>query len=750
MRKEELIQLMGSLTTEEKVGQLIQLTGNFFDAEDTVMETGPLKKIGFNEETFDLYSTGSLLNVVEPKNIYEIQKKYLAKTKHAIPLLFMADVIYGYKTIFPIPIAQTCSWNFNLIEKAAEVMAKECYDSGIHVTFAPMVDIVRDIRWGRVLESPGEDPILAREYAKSMTKGIQGDETILAPDHLAACVKHFAAYGAPIAGKEYNGVELSEETLHNVYLPSYQAAIDAGSKLVMTAFNTLNGIPCTGNKWLNQEILRKEFQFSGVLISDYAAIEELKVHGYTANDLESAKMAIENTVDIDMKTSVYANHLPVLANENPEIMKLLDDSVLRVLELKNDLGLFEDPYRGLNPLDFSKGERLASQHRKTSLQLAEESIVLLKNEQALPLQKTEKIAVIGPYGEEKATIGFWAITGDTKDTVSLSEGIKQLEDEGIMPPAIAKGSNILPVSEVDRYDKYSQSIDIDIRSEEDMLEEAVKVASNVDTIVLTLGESTYQSGEGGSRTNPCLPKNQVKLLKELKKLGKKIILIVYAGRPLLLDEIVQDVAAILYAWFPGTMSGQALANILYGKVNPSAKLSMTFPRSVGQLPIYYNSVSTGRPVQASNPKHRFTSRYLDEENSPLYCFGYGQSYTEFTYEKLKLDKESLDEKGSITASITVKNTGSYAGKEIVQLYLQDSAASVVRPVKELKDFQKITLDSGEERTVQFKITEKQLRFYSPSKGWISESGAFNLFIGRDSEDNQQKKRFHLIKKSRSN
>lgn len=745
MRKEELVQLIGSLTTEEKVGQLIQLTGNFFDAEDTVMETGPLKKIGFNEETFDLYSTGSLLNVVEPKNIYEIQKKYLAKTKHNIPLLFMADVIYGYKTIFPIPIAQTCSWNFDLIEKAAKVMAKECYDSGIHVTFAPMVDIVRDIRWGRVLESPGEDPILAREYAKSMTKGIQGDESILPQDHLAACVKHFAAYGAPIAGKEYNGVELSEEALHNVYLPSYQAAIDAGSKLVMTAFNTLNGIPCTGNKWLNQEILREEFQFPGVLISDYAAIEELKVHGYTENDLESAKMAIENTVDIDMKTSVYANHLPALANENPEIMKLLDDSVLRVLELKNDLGLFEDPYRGLDPLDFSKGERLTTQHRQTSLQLAEESVVLLKNEQVLPLKKAEKVAVIGPYGEEKATIGFWAITGDTKDTVSLLEGLKQLADEGIVLPAFAKGCNILPASEVDQYDKYSQSIDIDTHSEESLLEEAIKVASNADTIVLALGESTYQSGEGGSRTTPCLPKNQVKLLKALKKLGKKIILIVYAGRPLLLDEIVWDVAAILYAWFPGTMSGQALANILYGKANPCAKLSMTFPRSVGQLPIYYNSGSTGRPVQASNPKHRFASRYLDEDNSPLYCFGYGQSYTEFAYGKVELDKESMDENGTITASVTVKNTGSYAGKEIVQLYLQDTAASVVRPVKELKDFQKVILDSGEEKTLQFKITEQQLRFYSPKEGWISESGAFNLFIGKDSEDNQQQGRFYLIK-----
>ena len=730
MNKEKLDRLFSTLSFEEKVGQMIQLTGDFFNIDERIMETGPLKKLGLHDN-FEPLNVGSVLNVTDSKNVVELQTEYLKRAKHRIPLLFMADVIYGYKSIFPIPLAQTCSWNFDLIEKSAQVIAKECYDAGIHVTFSPMVDVARDARWGRVMESPGEDVLLAKKYAEHMVRGIQGNRETIGEDHIAACVKHFAAYGAPTAGREYNSVDLSMTSLRNTYLPSYKAAMDAGVKLVMTAFNTLNGIPCTGNEWLNKELLRDEYGFEGVLISDYAAIEELKYHGYTANNQESAQKAIQSTVDIDMKTAIYANELKTLTEENPLLLQLVDEAAYRVLTLKNDLGLFEDPYRGMKREAEAETSSFPREHVEAMEELARESIVLLKNDDQLPLKK-KKIALIGPYSKEKSVLGFWAITGDEEDAYSLYDGLTEFSDEENLgwDIDVALGTPLIQEKDFYQFGKYADRFVEETQSQEQLLTEALEVANASDIVLLALGESAYQSGEGGSRVNPSLPEHQIALLKELKKTGKPIILIVFSGRPLILDKVVDEVEAIIYAWFPGTMSGKVLAEILSGKVNPSARLSMTFPRAVGQIPIYYSELSTGRPHERIEPYHRFASRYLDESNSPLFPFGFGLSYSQVAYTEMKAKEEA----GKHYVTIQVTNTGVYPTKEVVQLYVQDNAASVVRPVKELRAFEKISLNPGETSEVAFELTDDLFSFIDNEGNEIVEAGEFTLFIGQHALD----------------
>ena len=726
MNREALKHKLNTLSFEEKVGQLIQLTGNFFSINEDIMDTGPLKKLGLKED-FNSFNVGSVLNITDYQNIYELQKEYLERASHGIPLLFMADIIYGYKSVFPIPLAQTCSWNFELIERSAEIIAKECYDAGLHVTFSPMVDIVRDARWGRVMEAPGEDVFLAKKYAEHMVKGIQGSDKIIDKHHIAACVKHFAAYGAPVAGREYNSVELSEASLFNTYLPSYQAAIDAGVKLVMTAFNTLNGIPATGNKWLNQALLREQYQFEGVLISDYAAVEELKYHGYAKDDADAARKALESTVDIDMKTAIYANELEALAQEDASIMQLINEATMRVLELKNDLGLFEDPYRGLtsesNPTFITEASQAAM------MDLGSESVVLLKNNGILPL-KAKNIGLVGPYAQEKSVLGFWAITGDEKDACPLDQGMKQHNQEANLGwnLQVAKGTPIIEEKDFYRFGNYANRFTPEEQSPEALLTEAIHVAENAETVVVALGESAYQSGEGGSRANPTLPKHQVSFLKELKKIGKPIVLIVFSGRPLLLEEIIDDVDAILYAWFPGTMAGNILAEILSGQVNPSARLSMTFPKSVGQMPIYYSENSSGRPNGKVEAYHRFASRYLDESNEPLYPFGYGLSYSEVNYHSACLLEDEIQ--------LSITNTGQYPTKETVQLYVHDQAASLVRPVKELRDFQKVSLAPNETKTLHFKMSEEWFSFFDTKGKRCVEEGQFTIYIGKNAADEQ--------------
>ncbi|KJD46582.1 beta-glucosidase BglX [Paenibacillus terrae] len=735
MDNNTLLEKLNSLSIEEKIGQLIQLTGDFFEGDMDTVVTGPLKKLGLNID-YNVYNTGSILNITNPEKIIRLQTDYLEKSIHKIPLLFMADIIYGYRTIFPIPIAQACSWNYDDIEHAASIAAQECYDEGIHVTFSPMVDIVRDPRWGRVMESPGEDTLLARKYAQSVVLGIQGsnlDSTVPA-NKIAACVKHFAAYGAPVAGREYNAVDMSEHTLREYYLPGYQAAIEAGVKLVMTAFNTLNGIPATGNEWLNRDVLRQEMNFDGVLISDYAAIEELIMHGYAEDEASAARLALLASVDVDMKTAVYANQLKNVISGNDHMLELLNEAVYRVLKLKNDLGLFEDPFRGLQEtVQLPTSSVLSDEHKKAALSLAEESVVLLKNEhELLPLSKHTKVALIGPYAEENSTLGMWAIKGEEADTVNLKTGLLKLVDPDNL--SVCRGAHLLPLDAREAFDKYADKLAVETSAEEVLLHEAIRNANEAEVIVLALGESIYQSGEGGSRTNPTLPEPQLKLLYELSLLDKKIILIVYSGRPLILTEVVGKADAIIQAWYPGTMGGEALANILYGEVNPSGKLAMTFPRSVGQIPVYYNELNTGRPNLKENGFYRFASRYIDEVNEPLYPFGYGKSYTSYEYSLLSISQKEMKKNELVDIHISVSNTGIYDGKETIQLYIRDKFASVARPVKVLKDFKKVFLQSGQTKIVEFSIHEEMLKFYGREMKYKSEPGEFDVYIGSSSQE----------------
>lgn len=735
MDNNTLLKKLDSLSIEEKIGQLIQLTGDFFEGDIDTVVTGPLKKLGLNTG-YNIYNTGSILNITNPEKIIQLQTDYLEKSIHKIPLLFMADIIYGYRTIFPIPIAQACSWNYEGIERAGSIAAQECYDEGVHVTFSPMVDIVRDPRWGRVMESPGEDTLLAKKYAESMVQGIQGRnlEGVIPANKIAACVKHFAAYGAPVAGREYNAVDMSEHTLREYYLPGYQAAIEAGAKLVMTAFNTLNGVPATGNEWLNRDVLRREMNFNGVLISDYAAIEELIMHGYAEDEASAARLALLAGVDVDMKTAVYANQLEKVVFDDEHMLGLLNEAVYRILKLKNDLGLFEDPFRGLQEtVQRSRNSILSDEHKKAALSLAEESVVLLKNEnQLLPLSKHTKVALIGPYADENSTLGMWAIKGDEADTVNLKMGLLKHVDPGNL--SVCKGAHMLPANAREALGKYADKLAAETVDEEALLREAIRNANEADVIVLALGESIYQSGEGGSRTNPTLPKPQMKLLHELSLLGKKMALIVYSGRPLILTEVAGKVDAIVQAWYPGTMGGEALANILYGEVNPSGKLAMTFPRSVGQIPISYNELNTGRPNLKENGSYRFASRYIDEVNEPLYPFGYGKSYTSFEYSLLTISQKEMKKNESVDICISVTNTGIYDGKETIQLYIRDKFASVARPVKELKDFKKVFLQSGETQNVEFSIHEEMLKFYDREMQYKSEPGEFDVYIGSSSQE----------------
>lgn len=739
----KLLERLNRLTVQEKIGQLVQLTGDFFERDLDTVVTGPLKKLGLHSD-YNVYNTGSILNVTDPDQIIRLQTDYLERSSHNIPLLFMADIIYGFRTIFPIPLAQTCSWNFEEIENAASIAARECYDEGVHVTFSPMVDIVRDPRWGRVMESPGEDTLLARKYAESTVYGLQGrgDDRIPA-DKLAACVKHFAAYGAPIAGREYNAVDMSEHMLREYYLPGYQAAVDAGAKLVMTAFNTLNGIPATGNEWLNRDLLREEMKFDGVLISDYAAVEELIMHGYAENAAEAAKLALKAGVDMDMKTAVYANHLENLISENKHLEQLLNDAVYRVLKLKEDLGLFEDPFRGLTTTRPQQPNRILSEeHKAASRSLAEQSIVLLKNENdVLPLTNKTRIALIGPYAEETSTLGMWAIKGNEADTVHLKQGLMQHIDADNL--SVCRGAHLLPEHAREALGKYVDKLPVESVDEDVLLQEAVQKASAADTVILAVGESIYQSGEGGSRTNPTLPESQLKLMRALSELGKKLIVIVYSGRPLILTEAAEYAGALIQAWYPGTMGGEALANILYGTVNPSGKLTMTFPRSVGQIPIYYNELNTGRPDLPENGSYRFASRYIDEVNEALYPFGYGKSYTTFDYQLLSISRKEIGVSESMDVEVSVTNTGKYDGKETLQLYIRDRFASVTRPVKVLADFRQLFLKSGETQTVHFSIQEDMLRFYGSRMKYESEPGEFDVYIGTSSQDTPLTFRFSL-------
>lgn len=738
MEEKKLKELLNSLTWEEKIGQLVQLSGDFFHADE--LAVGPQKKLGIDQKIVD--QVGSVLNVTGADKTKEIQERYLKKSRHKIPLLFMADIIYGYRTIFPIPLGLGATWNPELIELAYQQTAEESKAAGAHVTFAPMVDLVRDARWGRCLESTGEDPVLNSAFARAMVTGLQKD--LLNGGGIAACVKHFAAYGAAEGGREYNTVDMSERRLRQDYLPSYKAAVDAGCQLVMTSFNTYDGMPVTGSKFLLEDILRKEWGFDGVIISDYAAIQELIAHGVAVNDREAAKLAIEATTDIDMKTPCYAKELEPLIEAGEISADLVDRSVYRVLKLKNDLGLFEDPYRGASS-EKEKQVFLTEEKRRLAKKVSSESMVLLQNKHdVLPLKPNkEKVLLVGPYGDNQELIGLWAVHGKREDVVTIKKGFEHyLDSEHLL---YTQGCDMLEdytfLGEFGATKDQIEQIGFNDQTKEQELTNALELARQADTIVFALGEHTMQSGEAGSRTEITLPRIQQEFLQKLAKLNKKTILVVISGRPLVLTKEVEQVDAIIQVWFPGTEGGNALADIIFGQTNPTGRLSMSFPYSVGQLPIYYSEFKTGRPLTSTTHKGRFVSKYLDSPNDPLFSFGYGLSYSQVDYSGLTLSSNKMEE--TLEVSVKVKNKSERMTVETVQLYVQDVTGSVVRPVKELKAFKKVELAAGEEKEVVFTVKREDLKFYTKEMVFKEEAGKFIIFVGANVKETQERS-FELV------
>ena len=725
MTEQKLIELLRDMSLEEKVNQMSQVTGGFFNGE--IVVTGPMEDKGFTEDNVNL--AGSVIGSMGAETLKSIQKNYMEKHPHHIPLLFMLDVINGYKTVFPIPLAQGASFEPELSEQCASVAAKEASVSGLHVTFAPMTDLVRDARWGRVMESTGEDPYLNSLFCAAMVRGFQGNS--LKDNYaIAACVKHFAGYGAPTAGRDYNTVELSEHTFREFYLPSYQAGIDAGAALVMTSFNTVNGIPATGNKKLMRDILREQMKFDGVLISDWAAIEETIYHGYCADREEAAVRAVEAGVDIDMMTGIYSENLCQMVRDGKIKEELIDEACLRILRLKNNLGLFENPYKDADQKK-EKEYILCEEHRKLAREAAKKSFVLLKNEEhILPLEQQKKIAFIGPYVDNRNLLGAWSFIADAKDVMTLHEAVQeQYVSEN---STFCQGSPMLGADVCLEGFGEQQQQSYTKEQEEHMLQEAVQAAEEADIVVLAIGEDRLQSGEATSNANIRIPEVQEALLDRIAEVNQNIVVVLFSGRPLDIREINKKAKSILQVWLPGTEGARAIVDTLFGKYNPSGKLPMSFPYCVGQVPVHYNEYSTGRPHIEGKDKDRFRSKYLDIPNEPLYPFGYGLSYTTFEVSDIHLDRTWMDTSGQIEAEVTVKNTGNCTGTETLQLYIHDIAASVVRPVKELKDFKKVTLLPGEEKKVVFTITEQELRFLTEDGIYASEAGEFEIFIGKDS------------------
>ena len=724
MTEEKLMALLKDMSLKEKIGQMMQLDVSCFKNEGPV--TGSEVDQGISGE--DLTLAGSILGAIGAQEIKGLQKRCMEKQPHHIPVVFMADIINGYKTIFPIPLALGCTFSQEDARTAGDVMARESAADGLHVTFAPMVDLVRDARWGRVMESTGEDPYLNSRMAEAMVRGIQGEGEHY-EGHLGACTKHFAAYGAPTAGKEYNNVELSERTLREDYLPAYQAAVDAGSAMMMTSFNTLDRIPATGNQWLMRKILREEMGFEGVLVSDYNAIGELMTHGVAEDKKEAARQALEAGTDLDMMSGCYMSSLEELVKEGTIREELIDEAVLRILKLKNKLGLFEDPYRGLEGQSGIR-EIFTEENRAKARKAAGDSMVLLENQEGfLPLKKQEKVAFIGPYAEDKHILGAWSFFGDIEQAVTCRQGIEEKGARAVFE----KGCGMVNPGQTLYGFRYNMTGTESREETEEMIEKAAKTAAECDKVVLLIGEAPIQTGEGASRGDITIPEVQKKLLDAVTKANKNTGAVVFAGRPLDLREVREKTKAILYAWMPGTEGGHAVADILYGDVEPQGRLSMSLPWSVGQVPVFYGELSTGRHIEDGEwVENRFLSRYSDMPNQPLYPFGYGLGYTEFSYSEVKLDKEEICMGESLQVSITVKNTGRRRGTETVQLYVTDKVGSVARPMRQLKGFTKLTLEPGESKDAVFTLTSEDLKFYTRSMEYKAEPGDFIVWAGADS------------------
>ncbi len=723
MKKTDLKALLDEMSLEEKVMQLVQLPGDTFGNDAAV--TG-LSNSGIPENVKRL--AGSTLGVWGADKIKKIQKEYMDKHPHHIPLMFMLDVIHGHKTVFPCPLGLGATFEPEVAEKGAEVQAKEASADGVHVTFSPMGDLVRDARWGRVVESTGEDKFLNGKMVAAMVKGYQGDD-IKDSDHVASCVKHFAAYGGAEAGRDYNNVELSEHTLREQYLPSYAEGIKAGARMVMTSFNTLNGIPSSGNKWLMRDILRKEMGFDGVLISDWAAIAEMQNWGFAETLKDASRLAMEAGVDIDMCTECYSGNLKELVESGQVNMELLDEAVMRVLELKNDLGLFEDPYHGASE-EKSRKVSLTPESREAARDAVRKSLVLLKNKrEALPL-KVSKIAFIGPYADEKEMRSSWAISSDSSTAVTIKEAAQKRYEKSDVKVKFAKGCEMLDNNTELGFFTFKKD-DLDNENNK-LLSQALEVAEWADEVVLCLGEHFSQSGESTSRVNLSLSDAQMRLFEEVRKKGKKITTLIFTGRPLVLDDIEAKSDALMICFRPGTEGGNGILDVISGDYSPSGKLPMSFPYCVGQEPIHYDRYNTGRPKPTEGATI-FTSRYLDCPNEPKFCFGYGLTYSDFTVSAVSLSKDKLTKGDEIKASVTVKNTGKVTATEVVQLYIRDMFGSRVRPLRELKGFEKVELKAGESKTVEFGITEDMLRFFTINNVFESEKGKFIAFIGFDSE-----------------
>lgn len=727
--------LMKKMTVEEKIGQLnLPVTGE--------ITTGQAKSSDVAKK-IEQGLVGGLFNLKGVAKIRDVQKLAVENSRLGIPLLFGMDVIHGYETIFPIPLGLSCTWDMKAIQKSARIAAVEASADGISWTFSPMVDISRDPRWGRVSEGNGEDPFLGGAIAKAMVLGYQGDklnDQLKRNDEIMACVKHFALYGAGEAGRDYNTVDMSRNRMFNEYLYPYQAAVDAGVGSVMASFNEVDGVPATANKWLMTDVLRKQWGFNGFVVTDFTGIAEMVAHGIGDLQTVSAR-ALNAGVDMDMVSEGFVGTLKKSLTEGKITMKTLDTACRRILEAKYKLGLFDDPYKYC---DLSRPARdiFTKEHRDAARKIASESFVLLKNEPAktgqaplLPLQKKGTVAVIGPLANTRSNMpGTWSVAARLNDYPSLYEGLKEMM-AGKVNITYAKGSNLIgDAAYEERATMFGRSLNRDNRTDKELLEEALKVAADADIIVAALGESSEMSGESSSRTDLNIPDVQHTLLEALLKTGKPVVLTLFTGRPLTLTWEQENVPAILNVWFGGSEAAYAIGDVLFGDVNPSGKLTMTFPKNVGQIPLFYNHKNTGRPLQEGKWFEKFRSSYLDVDNEPLYPFGYGLSYTTFQYSDIALSASAMGQDGSITAAITVTNTGKRDGAEVVQLYIRDLVGSITRPVKELKGFEKIFLKAGESKTVTFKITPELLRFYDYDLKQVAEPGDFDVMIGGDSRN----------------
>lgn len=714
--QQKVDELLAKMTLAEKIGQMFQTDPVIFlrsvdsGEQATTIITGPEQTHHLEPEV--LYNLGSILGSADGQTAYRIQKQYMENNRLKIPLLFMFDIIHGFRTIFPIPLALACSWDLKLIEETARVAAAEGAASGIHVTFAPMVDLVRDPRWGRVMESSGEDPYLNSRIAEAYVRGFQGD--LGEPGTVASCVKHFAAYGAAEGGRDYNTVDISESSLRESYLPAYRAGLDAGAELVMTSFNVVDGVPATINKFLLRDILRHEWGYDGIVISDYTSLAETIAHMAVKDGREAAQRALEAGLDIEMISMAYVRHLEDLVRSGEVDEALIDEAARRILTLKFKLGLFDDPYRYIN-LEAEKAAHLRPEYRQLSREAAAKSIVLLKNDGVLPLSRSVRsVAVIGPLADSGQILGGWSAMGKHEEAVTLRQGIASKLGTDVTVTAVA-------------------GCDID-STDESGFAEALAAAEAADVVILALGEREDMSGEAGSRVFLNVPGVQQKLAEEVMKLGKPTVLVLFNGRPLDLRWFDEHVPAIVEAWYPGTEGGHAVADVLFGDVNPSGKLTMSFPYAVGQIPVYYNCLNTGRPKGHEDNDFRFISKYLDAPNRPLYPFGYGLSYTTFTYEEAALDGSVLRPDGKLHARVTVTNSGQYAGEEVVQLYVRDLWGSRSRPLLELKGFRKVKLAPGESVQVEFEITPEMLQYYTARRIFETEPGDFLVFVGSSSRD----------------